>query len=201
MIKIGLTGNIGSGKTAVCKIFEIAGVPVFYSDIEAKLLYKRDDVKKRLFERFNDSVFDSKNNVDFKKLAGKIFSNKQDLLFINGLIHPLVFEKYQKWLDENKDYPITIHESAILFENNLQNNFDKTIVVSCPQKVRLKRLKQRDKISESEILKRMKNQLSDEEKENLADYIIKNDEETLLIPQVLKLKSELLKLNQQSFNP
>jgi dephospho-CoA kinase len=194
MIRLGLTGNIGSGKTTVCKIFEVLEVPVFYSDTEAKKLYSRKDVKQKLKNEFGDLVFDDQLNIDFKKLAAVIFSDKIALDFINKLIHPLVFDEYNRWLKEHYTSPVTIHESAILFENHLQDHFDSTIVVSCPKEIRLERLLKRDKVPKQVIIQRMKNQHSDKEKEALADYLIINDGTRFLIPQVVELLSRLQKV-------
>ncbi len=190
MIRIGLTGNMGSGKTTVCKIFETLDVPVFYSDIVAKKLYDRKEVKKSIKSEFGHSVF-TDGIVDFKKLAGIIFNDSGALNFINGLIHPLVFEEYGKWLRQNNNKPYVIHESAILFENGLENNFDKIIVVSCPEEIRINRLLERDNTSVKEIKKRMENQMKDDEKERRADYVIVNDGKKFLIPQIIRLDKEL----------
>jgi dephospho-CoA kinase len=191
MIKIGLTGNIGSGKTTVCKILETLNVPVFYADVEAKKLYKRRDVVEQLGKKFGRIVLNENDLVDFKMLASLIFSDRKALGFVTNLIHPLVFQVYNEWLNRWEKEPVTVHESAILFENHLQHHFDKTVVVACPKEIRLKRLLERDKISQEMILQRMKNQWPDEQKENAADYVIMNDGSVFLIPQVLTLLDNL----------
>ena len=190
MIKIGLTGNIGSGKSTVCKIFELLDVPVFYSDLEAKKLYKRNDVKLQLKHQFGKAVFKG-SEVDFKKLASVIFSNKASLDFVNNLIHPLVFEAYGKWLDNHSDSSYTIHESAILFEHHLEKRFDKTIVVYCPEEIRIQRVMQRDHVSPEEVKKRISNQLSDNLKNEKADFVVTNDGISMVIPQIMEINGLL----------
>ncbi len=194
MIKVGLTGNIGSGKTTVCRIFESMGIPVFYADTEAKKLYARDSVKAKLSDAFGQKVFDEQGTVDFKKLAGIIFTDGKALEWINRLIHPLVFEVYNDWLAQHHSAPYSIHESAILFENNFQGHFDKTLVVSAPESVRLHRIIMRDNLSEENVKNRMSNQLPDDIKDRLADYVIKNDGSRFLIPQIIKIHQELLSI-------
>ena len=187
MIKVGLTGNIGSGKSTVCKVFESLGVPVFYSDVEAKKLYSREEVKNKLMQRFGKSVFNNLGEVDFKKLASLIFSNKESLHFINNIIHPLVFESYNNWLSEYRENCYTIHESAILFEHHLEKRFDKTMLVYCPLDIRLRRVTERDGISEEEALKRVSNQMEDSLKNKLADFVIVNDGIKMVIPQIMEI--------------
>ena len=191
MTEIGLTGNIGSGKTTVCRIFESLGIPVFYSDLEAKKLYSIQEVKQQIRQTLGDEVFNSDYEVDFKKLASVIFSDKNALDFINNLIHPLVFERYTRWKNNNAPAPYIIHESAILFEHHLETRFQKTIVVYCPEKLRIQRVIRRDGIPEKEIVRRISNQMNDQEKNRLADHIIRNDGKEMLIPQVMKLHSKL----------
>ena len=191
MITVGLTGNIGSGKSTVCKVFESMGVPVFYSDAQAKALYQRVDVKETILKQFGSSVFNDGKEVDFKKLAGVIFSNRESLDFINRLIHPLVFQSYQTWLEEHKQHSYTLHESAILFEHHLEKRFDKTMVVYCPRAIRLRRVLNRDKVPETEVLKRMAAQMEDDRKNSLADIVIVNDGSRMILPQIMEIDQQL----------
>jgi dephospho-CoA kinase len=192
MIKVGLTGNIGSGKSTICKIFETLGIAVFYSDDEAKKLYFKDNVKETIRNKFGDRVFDTDGNVAFKKLADVIFNDKRLLEFINKLIHPLVNEEYKLWLEKYRFLPFTIYETAILFERNLASKFDKTIVVTCPVEKRIDRVVQRDGISRSSVEQRIKHQMSDEHKIKLADFVIVNDGEHYVIPQVMNIYHQLI---------
>jgi len=191
-MKIGLTGNIGSGKSTVCRIFESMGIPVFYADLEAKLLYKKEEVKKAVKNELGSTVFDIRQEVNFKKLASVIFSNKSALTFINGLIHPLLFERYNQWLKLHNKSPYTIHESAILFEHHLENRFDKTITVFCPEAMRINRVMQRDNIAKESVIQRISNQMDDETKNKLADFVIVNDGTKMLIPQVMEIDKAII---------
>lgn len=193
MIKVAITGNIGSGKTIVSKIFEVLGIPVFHADVEARLLYFQEEVKWQVRQHFGESAFTGTNEVDTKKLAEIIFNDKNKLELINNIIHPLVFEKYQQWLSQYSELPYTLHESAIVFENKLEVRYDFIIAVSAPQEVRLERIIERDKVSEEAIKARMANQMNEEEKNRRANFVIINDGKQLLIPQVLKIDRILKK--------
>ncbi len=192
MLKVGLTGNIGSGKTTVCNIFGVLGIPVFHADIEAKKLYLRHDVIEEIKANIGSDVLND-DNIDFKKLANQIFSDKVKLHKVNEIIHPKVYELAESWFSEQKGVPYIIHESAILFENNLQGRYDKVINVSANLNVRIARVSQRDNVDLKEIEARVRNQMSDEEKSGLSDYVIYNNEEDLLIPQVLQIHKMLAK--------
>ncbi len=187
MLKVAITGNIGSGKSTVSKIFRALGIPVFIADIEARLLYYEDDVKEEIRQNFGENVFNIDGGIDSKALAGVIFNDPAALKKINGIIHPRTLKKYNDWLDQHIDKEYTLHESAILFENKLQHHFDKTINVSAPQDLRAKRVMDRDGLTHSEVFARIKNQLPDKEKNSLADFIINNDGKGFLIPQVIEI--------------
>jgi dephospho-CoA kinase len=193
MIKVAITGNIGSGKTTVSKIFNTMGIPVFYADIEARLLYYRDDLKQQLSILFGDEIFDNNNEVDTKKLASIIFGDASKLKAINNIIHPLVFEKYEQWLEMNKDEDYTLHETAILFENKLESHYDLIINVTAPPELRISRIMQRDGVSRKKVELRMNHQLSEEEKNQRSDFVITNDGYQFLIPQVIKIDKKIRK--------
>ncbi len=197
MIKIGITGNIGSGKSTVCRIFNTLQIPVFYADIEARMLYFDDEIKKQVKKTFGMRLINTEEEVDLQALAALIFSNKIALKQLNKIIHPAVIACYQKWLQRNTNAPYTLHEAAVLFENNLQNHFDKTISVSAPRKVRMVRVMQRDGLSAEEVEKRMKHQWSDKKKNALADFVINNDGNHFLIPQIVKIHHQILKTYEQ----
>ena len=122
MLKVAVTGNIGSGKSTVSNIFKALGIPVFVADSEAKLLYEKEEVQQQVRQAFGSEVFDKDGNIDKKALADVIFNDTAALKLINEIIHPLTLNKYHEWLEINKDKPYTLHESAILFENNLQHH-------------------------------------------------------------------------------
>lgn len=195
MIKVALTGNIGSGKSTVAKIFNILGVPVFNADIEAKKLYSDEKVKNKLTLVFSDNILTDNKEVDTKKLATIIFNNKHALKTVNTIIHPLVIQKYNNWCNKHKDAHYTIHESAIIFENKLQNNFDAIINVSAPENIRLVRVMERDNVSEEIVRERMENQLSDKTKCQLSQFVIFNDGNKFLIPQINVIHNNILSNN------
>lgn len=187
MIKVALTGNIGSGKSTVVKIFSIIGTPIFCADQEAKLLYKNPIIKKAVWDYFGDIVFNRQNEVDFKKLANSVFNDERALRKINEIIHPGVFKKYNKWLMQHDNYDYTIHEAAIIFENKLEHHFDIIINVSAPEKIRLERVIKRDGISPEQFYNRAHHQLPDDEKNKKADYVVFNDGKEFLIPQIIQI--------------
>ena len=191
MIKVALTGNIGSGKSTVVKIFSIIGIPVFCADQEAKLLYKDPNIKEAVWDYFGNTVFNQKKEVDFKKLASSVFNDEHALRKINEIIHPGVFKKYNEWLMQNDNYNYTIHEAAIIFENKLENHFDIIINVSAPEKIRLERVIKRDGISPEQFYNRARYQLSDDEKNKKADYVVINDGKQFLIPQIMQIHKKI----------
>ncbi|HEY9115076.1 MAG TPA: dephospho-CoA kinase [Bacteroidales bacterium] len=192
MKKVGLTGNIGSGKSTASLIFNAMGVPVFNADSEAKKLYSEEYVKIKINELFGNAVFTEDGSVDFKKLANIIFNDKKALQQVNALIHPLTLKNYKTWLEKNKGAAYTIHEAAIIFENKLQHHFDLVITVSAPEETRLERIMKRDNLKPKIIRERIKNQLPENEKCQLSDFIIVNDGKEMLIPQILKINNLIL---------
>ncbi len=191
MKRVAITGNIGSGKSTVSRIFNVMGVPVFYADIEARQLYYREDLKQKLSLIFGDVIFDNSNEIDKKQLADIIFNDAAKLQIINNIVHPLVFEKYEQWLESHKNELYTLHESAILFENKLEQHYDFIITVTAPAELRIARIIQRDNIDREKVETRMIHQMSEAEKNKRADYIIVNDGSKLLIPQVLQIDKKL----------
>lgn len=199
MLKIGLTGNIGSGKSLVCQIFEKLDIPVFYADAEAKIILDSPLLRPELLAAFGAIIEDRDLNlIDRKKLASIVFTNKKKLEKLNALIHPVLRKEFENWCLQNNQKPYLIQEAAILFENGFTDLFDKTIVVAAPKSVRLERVIQRDGSTENEVLARMKNQWSDKRKEAAADFIIQNDGQQLILPQVLKLHQLFLGFKQIS---
>lgn len=187
MIKIGLTGNIGSGKSTVSNIFKTLGVPLFYADKEAKELYSLDIVKKEILIAFSTSAFNTEGQINFKSLAKIVFNNKTKLKQLTDILHPLVFSKYHAWAKENSNSPYSIHESAIIFEYGQQKYFDKIICVICPTDLRIQRAMKRDNTSFENIKQRIDNQMAESEKIKLSDFIIDNGGHLFLIPQVMEI--------------
>ena len=191
MLKIGLTGGIGSGKTTVAKIFEVLGIPVYYADDTAKKMMTDDeDLRFEIIKNFGPkSYLDGKLNRSF--LAKTVFSDPEKTKLINSIIHPATIVDAERWMQKQKA-PYAIKEAALIFEANAEKNLDLVIGVSSPLELRLQRVFMRDGMNREAMEKRMKNQIAEEDKMNRCDFVINNDETTLLIPQVITLHETLL---------
>jgi dephospho-CoA kinase len=188
MLKIGLTGNIGSGKTTVSKIFEVLGIPVFYADEAAKSVMVNDNqLIGELKSEFGEDSYFADGTLNRKHIASIVFNDDAALARLNAIVHPATFRAFDAWLVTITDAPYVVKEAAILFESDSYKFCDQTITVQAPLEMRLKRVMARDGLSREEIEKREANQFSEERKAQLADHIIKNDDSELVIPQVLKL--------------
>ncbi len=196
MIKVGLTGGIGSGKSIIAKIFNTLGIYVYNSDIAAKQIYHTNpDLKRKLIHHFGKNVYLESGKLNKQYLSKQIFEDKNKLALINSLVHPLVKADFANQLTQHKNSPYIIKETAILIESNIYKELDKVIVVTAPENIRINRVCKRDKLSEQDVVKRINNQLSDKERIKYADYLIKNDSTNLLIPQVLKIHEDLVRNN------
>ncbi len=193
MIKIGITGGIGSGKTTVAKVFEQLGIPVYNADYWAKAIMNTEPlVKQRLTELFGKDIYDSEGKADRKKIAEIVFKDKNKLNELNSVIHPAVWLHGKNWLRQHADKPYILKEAAILFESGGDKGLDKVITVSAPKELRLQRVINRDNVTAEEVTARMANQWDDEKKIALSDFVIVNDDKTLVIPQVMKIHKQLL---------
>ncbi|MEO6883898.1 MAG: dephospho-CoA kinase [Bacteroidia bacterium] len=193
MIKVGITGGIGSGKSTVCEIFSKLGIPIFYADKEARdLLYSDILVIAAIEKAFGKIIFDSKNIIDRKKVAEIVFKDVDKLQQLNAIIHPAVVKKFEKWTAQKNNFSYVIKEAAILFESGANKGLDKIISVTAPMELRIQRVMQRDKVTRGMVEQRMGKQWSDDKKINLSDYLIVNDEKELLLPQVLKIHEQLI---------
>ena len=191
MLRVGLTGGLGSGKTTVAKIFETVGIPVYYADDAAKRLMNEDAaLQRRLSENFGENTY-LKGNLNKPYLAAAVFSDPATLALLNSLVHPATIADAGTWMHMQTS-PYAIKEAALIFESNAHLQLDYVIGVAAPYALRLQRGMQRDGASKAAIEERMKNQLDEEEKMRRCDFIINNDESELLIPQVLKLHEMLL---------
>ena len=190
MKRIGLTGNIGSGKTTVAFCFEILGVAIFNADKEAKLLMNEDVyLKQSLIAEFGKDVY-LDNELNRKYLSNLAFNDDLVLKRLNALVHPVVQEAFEKWsIQQSGAY--VIKEAAILFESNTYQSLDAIICISCPEEIRLIRILKRDDLSEKEARQRMSNQWAEEKKISLSDYVITNDNSSLVMPQILSVHSAL----------
>lgn len=194
-MQIGVTGGIGSGKSLVCHIFALLGVPVYDADSRAKTLMTTDGILvSQIKKEFGVLSFRSDGSLNREYLAEHVFSHPDKLALLNSLVHPRVGEDYSRWVMEQPGCYV-LKEAALLFEAKSNQALDKIIVVSAPEELRIKRVLQRDKHrTEQQVRNIIRNQLREEEKLKLADYIIRNDESTPLIPQVLGLHEQFLSM-------
>ena len=193
MIKVGLTGGIGSGKTTVAKIFKQLGVPVYFSDDRAKdLMLNNQLLRESLISLFGDNVIvDGFLNRSY--IASKVFKNTKELIKLNALVHPFVQRDFDVWSASQTSYYV-LKEAAIIFETGADKLLDKVVLVESPKHLKVSRIMFRDGMTEEEVIKRMNKQWSDSQKRTNADYIIQNDEKRSLIYQILKLHDALSKL-------
>lgn len=194
MLKVGLTGNIGSGKSTVAELFKTIGIPVFHADNEAKVILDKPAIIFQLVERLGNHIVDSvSRKIDRQVLAGIIFNDQKSLEFVNTLIHSKVHESWMTWVEAQQSQYV-IEEAAILFESGHEKAFDKIVLVTAPQELRIKRVMDRDKVGRDKVLERIKNQWPEQEKLALSDYIIQNDGIVELLPQVKTVHESLLKI-------
>lgn len=197
MIKVGLTGGIGSGKSYITNIFSALDIPVYNSDLEAKKLYLHKDVRELMITNFGEKIYLTEGNIDRVRLAKIIFNDKKALNTINSIIHPRVKEHFDKWVEEHQQAPYIIKEAAILFESGAYKDMHKIIAVTAPLELRIQRVIKRDHTDKEIILKKINNQLSDKELAEKCDFNIINDNSALL-PQVIKIHNILLKAHNET---
>ena len=193
MLKVGITGNIGSGKTTVSRIFEVLGIPVFYADIAAKHVMVNDEILITAIKgAFGDASYFDDGSLNRKHIANIVFNDEKELAVLNSIVHPAVFRAFDNWVKQYNDVPYVLKEAALLFESDSYKMCDKTIMVTAPLPMRIQRVAARDGMSEAEIMSRESKQFTEEKKAKLADYVIRNDNSELVIPQVLKLHKEFI---------
>jgi dephospho-CoA kinase len=193
VIKIGVTGGIGSGKSTVCRIFNVLGIPLFSADDEAKRIMNSDkEIIEKVKAIAGRDVYSS-GSLDRSELAGIIFNNRGLLQEINNLVHPVVFRNFKLW-SESVTGQYVIMESAILFNNPASEFVNKTIAVVAPVEERVERVVRRSNMTDKEVLDRIRNQVDDETMVRLSDFVIYNSEHELIIPSVLKIHEEILSL-------
>ena len=188
MIKVGLTGGIGAGKTVVSKVFEIFGIPVYQSDERAKWLMNHDpELKASILERFGPSIYNHEGLLDRKKLANIVFKDKYALNDLNSLVHPRVFSDNQQWYKQYRDTPFAIKEAAILIESGAHRHVDKIIVVTCPKEIRIQRVMKRGGQSRKAVEQRMNNQMDPVKLAGFADFVIENEGRNSILAQCRSL--------------
>ncbi len=189
MLKVGLTGGIGSGKTTATKVFELLGVPVYISDIESKrLMQENEEIRSQLIAEFGEQLY-SKFKLNRTYLAEIIFNNPKALQKVNAIVHPAVRHDFKLWANkQNANY--VIQESAILFETGLYQIFDKTICVTAPEELRVARIVKRDATKFACVKARINAQMSECEKLKRADFVIENNGE-LILPQIVEIDKKI----------
>lgn len=193
MLKVGITGGIGSGKSTVCRVFSVLGIPVFNADVEAGRLQNEDpQIGTELIGIFGPEIYSAEGLLNRKKLASIVFNDSRLLEKLNSIIHPAVHREFEKWSTRNSNFPYVIYEAAILFETGSSRNFDFTILVVADEQERIERVSKRDHSRPEDVLQRMNHQLMDKEKIKMADFVIENNDNQLIISQILKL-DQLLK--------
>jgi dephospho-CoA kinase len=193
MLKIGITGGIGTGKSTICEIFALLGIPVYNADKAAKrLMATNEGLKKQLIASFGSLAFTSTGDLDTTYIANKVFNDDKALKQLNALVHPAVLADFEQWSSQ-QHAPYVLKEAALLIESGSYKQCDYTILVESPLALRIQRLLSRDNSSEAQIRARIANQLSEEEKAKVANYLLLNDEKHLLIPQILALHTQFLK--------
>lgn len=191
MIKVGVTGGIGSGKSTVCKVFLALGVPVFEADKVAKELMNNDPIlQEKLIGLFGASVYLPNHIINRKYLAGIVFNNASLLTQLNDMVHPVVRNSFIEWCELQHSTYI-IHEAAILFESGFYKIMDKTIAVIANETERIERVMKRDGATFELVNKRIQNQWNDDQRIQLADFVIRNNENDLIIPQILEIDKTL----------
>jgi len=184
--QIGVTGGIGSGKSTVCKIFSILNIPVYDADTRAKqLMNENHELISQITNLFGKEAYDDSGQLNRKFIAKSVFEDKKALARLNSLVHPSVAEDYLKWR-EDQSSELVIEEAALLFEGGIDKRLDFIVVVAAPDELRISRVIQRDKRTEEQIRAIMANQWEQEKKIKLADFVIRNDNTTPVIPQVLQ---------------
>lgn len=196
MLKIGVTGGIGSGKTTICKIFETLRIPVFYADTVAKQIMVTDEILiEGIISTFGTTSYFSDGSLNNKHIAGIVFNDTQQLNKLNALVHPAVFRSFDSWVTNLPAHtPYLLKEAALLFESGSYKMCDKNILVVSPHQLKMERVVQRDQVTTEQVQARMDKQLSDEQKMALADFVIHNDESQSLIGQVMTLHQKFLNL-------
>lgn len=192
--RLGVTGGIGSGKTTVCRIFKVLGIPVFVADTVARELMQNDqDIRTELKLITGNDLYIS-GSLDRKELARLIFNRPDLLRRVNAVVHPSVLRRFDEWASEEVA-PYVIMESAILFEAGADTLLDRVVTISAPVEERIARVMGRNDLSREEVIGRINNQLEDEEREEQSYYVINNSDNEMIIPEILKIHEDMLRLS------
>jgi dephospho-CoA kinase len=190
-MKLGITGGIGSGKTSVCRVFNVLGIPVFSADLEARKIMEYD---KGIMQKINSIAGKDlypNGNLNRKELAALIFNNQSLLEKVNSLVHPLIFDQFRMWAKAQTS-PYVIMEAAILFESGASELVDRIATVIAPMEERVDRVIHRNSLSREQVMERMRNQMDDDTRIRQSDYVIHNSEQDMIIPAILKIHDDIL---------
>lgn len=191
MLKVGLTGGIGSGKSVVARMFGVLGVPVYAADGRARTLMQEDArLREAVGARFGDGVFRD-GQLDRAALAAVVFNDDEALHDLNALVHPAVRADFDHWA-AGQEAPYVLMEAALMAENEGWRRFDRVITVACPEAERIRRVIQRDRTDEARVRARMRHQATEEQRLAIARHVFRNDGDELVIPQVLAIHQELI---------
>ncbi len=189
--KLGITGGIGSGKTSVCKVFDVLGIPVFSADREAREIMEKEGVIRSKLNSITGKDLYISGSLNRIELAAIIFNDSAILEKVNSLVHPAVLDHFRKWTMD-QIAPYVIMEAAILFESGASEVVDRVATVIAPVEQRMERVIRRNKLSREQVERRIKNQMDDETRIELSDYIIYNSENDMIIPVILKIHDDIL---------
>ncbi len=196
MLRVGLTGGIGSGKSVVARIFEVLGIPVYYADAANKKLMNEDEeLKGKIIQHFGEESYQN-GLLNRSHLSAVVFNDPEKLQLLNALTHPVVITHAANWMKAQAG-PYVIKEAALIFESNSNKDLDYVIGVSSPEALRIRRVIERDGSNQDAVLKRIQSQMNEDEKMKRCDFVLVNDEQQLLTPQVMKLHETLLKLSKE----
>lgn len=189
---LGVTGGIGSGKTTVCRVFSVLGVPVFSADAEAREVM---DIDTGIILRINTiagkNLYEN-GSLDRNELARLIFNNERLLEKVNALVHPVVLSRFREW-EKKHDVPYVIMEAAILFESGASKIVDRILTVVAPIEERVNRVIHRSNLSREQVMDRMRNQMDDNQRIEGSDYVINNSENDMIIPEILRIHNDIMK--------
>jgi dephospho-CoA kinase len=190
-MKLGITGGIGSGKTSVCRVFNVLGIPVFSADPEAQMVMNEDEkVRKAVNEIAGRDIYPG-GKLDRMALASLIFNDQESLKKVNALVHPIVFANFIRWA-EKQITPYVIMEAAILFESGASMLVDRVATIIAPVEERISRVTFRNKLTREQVMERIRNQMTDEERIKRSDYVINNSENAMIIPVILRIHEDII---------